>query len=217
MEETHVRLTVLGIVAAAFFSSACIAQTWELGAVGGYGWYKNPSITNVSTAASAGFPSRAALGVVFGQNMYQYIGGEVRYLYRFGGPQLQSNGMTMSSPGYTNAITYNMLFHVTPRDSAVRPFVAVGSGIKVFTGTEPALNQSPDAAVLLRPLTQVEPDISFGGGLKYRLPGNLQVRLDFRVDMTPLPNDVIQPASPSTKIGGWVHDFMSLAGVSYVF
>jgi len=209
--------TPLRIVLATAFSSLCMAQTGELGVVGGYGWYQNPSITNPPDSGRAGFPPHAALGVVFGEDRFRYLGGEFRWLLRFGGPQLQSNGITVATPGYTNAITYDFLFHMAPRESRVRPFVAAGAGIKVYTGSFQDLTQSLSRLAVLKSVTQVEPAISAGAGLKFLLPAHMQLRLDFRAIMTPLPNDVIRPIGPSTRIHGWVYDFVPLGGISYVF
>jgi len=49
------------------------------------------------------------------------------------------------------------------------------------------------------------------------LPKHIQLRVDFRLLMTPLPNEVIRPTGTSTRIHGWVYDFVPLAGISYVF
>ena len=199
------------------FPSMCLAQTWELGVVGGYGWYHNSSLTNPPDSGRAGFPPRAAVGVVFGEDLYNHLGGEFRWLFRFGGPQLESNGITQSALGYSNAITYDFLFHMTPRESKIRPFVAAGAGIKVYTGSFRDVNQPLADFVVLRPVTQVEPAISVGAGLKYLLPKHIQARVDFRVLTTPLPDDVIRPIRPLTRIHGWVYDLLPLAGISYVF
>jgi len=211
------RLIQFSFALALTCSPMCLAQNWELGGLGGYGWYYNPSIIDPANSGRAGFPPRAAIGVVFAENMYNYIGGELRYLFRFGGPQLQSNGVTENATGYTNAITYDLLFHMTPRESNVRPFLAAGAGIKAFTGSSQCLVQPLAGLAVLRPLTQVEPAIDLGGGLKYLLPKHIQVRLEFRVYMTPLPNEVIRPTGPLSAIHGWIYDFVPLAGISYVF
>jgi hypothetical protein len=201
----------------AAFSSLCFAQTWEVGVEGGYGWYSNPSLTNSPDSGSAGFPPRAAVGVVFGEDLYSHLGGEVRWLFRFGGPQLRSNGITESALGYTNTVTYDFLFHMTPRESKIRPFVAAGAGIKVYTGSFRDVDQPLANFAVLRPVTQVEPALSVGGGVKYLLPKHIQLRMDFRVLMTPLPDDLIRPTRPLTRIHGWVYDFLPLAGLSYIF
>jgi len=196
---------------------ACLSQSWEVGGAGGYGWYINPTITNPNGSAQAGFPPKGALGVVFGNNMYQYIGGEIRYLYRFGGPELKFGGAQSNLTGYTNIIDYDFMFHLTPRDNKLRPFFAGGAGIKVFTGSEtPRVNQSLSGFARLTPDTEVEPVISAGGGLKYRFTKHALFRMDFRTYFSPLPNHIFRTHA-SAFTHGWLYDFVPMAGISYVF
>ena len=210
------RSTLLGFAVAMACSCVCSAQEWELGAVGGYGWYYNPSITNPASSGRVGFPPRAAVGVVLGDDLFNYVGGEFRYLFRYGGPQLESNRITETAPGYTNAITYDGLLYMTNRESTIRPFVAAGVGVKIFTGSGRNLTQPLAGLAVLRQVSQVEPAISFGGGLKYLVARHIQLRLDFRIYMTPLPDEVIRPTALST-INRWLFDFVPLGGISYVF
>jgi hypothetical protein len=65
-------------------------------------------------------------------------------------------------------------------------------------------------------VTEVEPAISVGGGVKLLMPMRVQLRVDFRAYMTPLPDHVFRLVGPSV-IRGWLHDFVPLAGISYVF
>jgi hypothetical protein len=51
----------------------------------------------------------------------------------------------------------------------------------------------------------------------YLLPKHVQLRLEFRAVMAPLPDRVIQPTRSLTRIHGWVYDFVPLFGISYVF
>jgi hypothetical protein len=198
-------------------SSLCGAQQWELGGTGGYGWYLNPSIDNPTGSAQAGFPPKGAIGAVFGNNMYEYVGGEVRYLFQFGGPQLQSGGIRANMSGYTNLVVYDVLIHTKPRDNRFRPFVAGGAGIKVFTGTGVRFRDQPlSDFARLTPTDQVEPTISAGGGFKYRLSHHAQIRIDFRTYFSPLPSRVFQTTAFS-PIHGWVYEFVPMAGLSYVF
>jgi hypothetical protein len=211
------RSTLLCLALATVNSVVCLAQKWEIGGVGGYGWYVNPSISTPSASAEAGFPPRAALGVVFGNNMYEHLGGEFRYLYRFGGPELKFGDTHTGMTGYSNLITYDLVIHATPGEAKLRPFVAGGAGIRVFTSTNfPPPNSFLSDFALLRPHTQVQPAISAGGGVKYRLAKHAQVRLDFRTYFSPLPDDIFLK-HPSSRIRGWVYDFVPLAGISYVF
>jgi len=65
-------------------------------------------------------------------------------------------------------------------------------------------------------VTQAEPAISVGGGLKYSMTKHAQFRVDFRIYFTPTPNDVIQATGPSV-IHGWLSELVPTAGFSYVF
>ena len=196
----------------------CIAQNWELGGTGGYGWYSNPTISNGASSATAGFPPRGAIGAVFGNNMYEHVGGELRYLLRFGGPELKFNGLQWNMTGYTNVIVYDVLVHTAPRDEKLRPFFAGGAGIKVFTsnGLLPPPDPTLGQFARLRSDTQVEPVISAGAGLKYRFRKHAQFRVDFRTYFSPLPDDIFRHRPPAS-IRGWVFDFVPMAGLSYVF
>ena len=213
------RFNVCRFILASSISSVCFAQPWELGAIGGYGWYHDSSITNASGSAQSGFPARAAFGVTFTQNMYKYVGGEVRYLFRFGGPELKSSGVKVNLDGHTNLVTYDFLFYTSSKESSIRPYVAAGAGIKVYTGLGSHsfdVNQPLANLALLRPVNQVEPAISVGGGMKLPLPKRTQLRVDFHVYMTPLPDQVFRPIGPAV-IRGWLFDFVPLGGISYVF
>src|SRR4030095_6181892 len=102
MSSTLVALTLI-------FSSACAAQQWEIGALGGFGFYQNATLTNPTGSVRAGFEPRFATGAVFGQNMYRYISGEIRYMYLVGAPVLKSQQTEASTSGYTNVIHYDLI------------------------------------------------------------------------------------------------------------
>jgi hypothetical protein len=196
---------------------ACQAQSWEVGAAGGYGWYENPSISIPAGSTQAGFPPRAAFSVVLGNNMYNYLGGELRYMFRFGGPELNSGDVRADRNGYTNVIVYDLLVHLRPRDVHLRPYFAGGAGIKVFSATGISqVNQPLNGFARLIEHTEVEPAISAGVGLKYRFTKHAQFRVDFRTYFSPLPKDIFRSPSAAV-IHGWVYDFVPIAGFSYVF
>jgi outer membrane protein with beta-barrel domain len=198
-------------------SMVCAAQQWEAGAAGGYGWYINPSISNPSGSAEAGFPPKGAVGAVFGNNMYEHVGGEIRYLFRYGGPELRSGGVQSNLSGHTNLIGYDFLFHTTSRDNRLRPFLAAGAGVKVYTSTETTSVHDPLSHFAgITSLTDVEPVISGGVGVKYRFARHVLARIDFRTYFSPLPHDIFRTPAGS-KIHGWVYDFVPLLGLSYVF
>ena len=213
------RATLLTSVFAVTLSSVCLAQKWEVGAAAGYGAYDNATIGNrvIGESASAGFHPGFALGAVLGENMYEHVGGEVRYLFLSGAPELQFQDTRATMHGYTNLVVYDLLVHMKSRDSKVRPFFAGGAGVKVFTGTSTQfLTQPLQEFGVLRPCTEVEPAISAGGGLKYRAARHLLLRADFRVYMSPLPNDLFR-TTRFQEIRGWVYNFVPQVGVSYTF
>jgi hypothetical protein len=206
-------------------ASACpvIAQKWEIGGLGGYGWYQNSTISNSTisnppTSGGVGFPSRATFGVVLVENPYHYWGGEIRWLYQWGGPQIESNGIKTSMTGYSNLVTYDFVLYPVRSESGLRPYLAGGAGVKVYTGTGfRFVGLRPTAGLaLLRPVNQAEPAISVGGGLKYWFAKHAQVRIDFRTYFTPTPNDIIRPIGFST-IRSWLSTFVPTAGISYIF
>lgn len=204
-------------MAALALSLPCLAQEWEFGGAGGYGWNANPSIVSPAGSIQSGFAPKGAVGVVFGQNMYEHLGGEVRYLFQFGGPRLQFNGTDLSSTGYSNLVTYDLLFHLTNRESKFRPYVAGGAGVKVYTGGQLRFASQPFAgSAVLVPNNQVEAAISVGGGLKYRVSRHALLRLDFRTYMTPFPDQILRPTGIS-QVHGWIYNFVPLGGVSFIF
>jgi hypothetical protein len=213
------RATLLTSVFAVTLSSVCLAQQWEVGAAAGYSAYNNATIGNpvAGVSASAGVRSGFALGAVFGQNMYEYVGGELRYLFLWGAPELQFQGIRATMSGYSNLVVYDVLIHMKSRDSKVRPFLAVGAGVKVFSGTSRQfLTQPLEEFAVLRPLNQVEPAVSVGGGLKYRVARHTLLRADFRTYMSPLPDRLFRTTGFS-EIRGWVYNFVPQVGVAYTF
>ena len=214
------RLITCAIVLSLASSCPAIAQKWELGGLGGYGWYENASVSNSNPPASGGvgFPSRATVGVVFAENPYHSWGGEIRWLYQWGGPEIVSNGIKTSMTGYSNLVTYDFVVYPVHNESGLRPYLAGGAGVKAYTGTGSGFAGLPTTAGLafLRPVTQAEPAISAGGGLKYLFARHAQFRIDFRTYFTPTPSDVIH-ATGLSGIHGWLFTFVPTAGLSYVF
>ncbi len=212
---TTMRLFLAPVFAIALCSTA-VAQSWEFGAGFGLGVSHDPAVTGPTGSAQSGFRSQATASVILGDDAYQYISGEFRYLFRWGGPSLTSNGTQTSMNGYSNIITYDILIHMKSRESGIRPYVAGGAGIKIYTASSPQAVQPVSDLALLRTGTQVEPAISAGAGLKYLLRPGMRLRIDFRTYLTPLPNDLIRPVGKSV-IHGWSYDFVPMLGVSYVF
>jgi hypothetical protein len=206
-----------GFALAIFFSCRCLAQEWEIGGLAGFAWYRNATISNSAGSVEAGFTPKFAMGVVFGENIHKYIGGEVRWMLIFGEPLLRMDGIRANATGYTNVVNYDLLIHTAREGAKMRPFLAVGAGVKVYSETGGInLTQPLLGFAVLRRVNQTEPLISVGGGLKYMVHRHVQFRADFRTYMTPTPDELFRPALAS-RVHGWLYNFVPTAGLSYLF
>jgi Outer membrane protein beta-barrel domain len=199
------------------FSLSANAQHWELGGAAGFGKYRNASVTSPAGTADIGITTQAAGSVVIGEDLYRRLGGEFRYTFQAGDLQVKSGGQEGTFEGRSHAVHYDFLYHAARRGSRFRPFAAGGGGIKVYQGIgkEPAFQPLSQFALLTK-RDQVEGMISFGGGVKFLLAKHAQVRFDFRDYATPAPDRVFTAAARG-KIHGWLHDFVALGGMSFVF
>ena len=195
----------------------CFAQSWSVGAAGGFGFYHDATITNATGSASAGFGPRFAAGAVLGEDVAEHFGGELRYTFRDGDSELRFNGREANLDAASHALHLDFLVYATPRHSRFRPFLAGGAGMKRYTGTgrvDP--NQPLTSFALLAHEDQVKALVSVGGGVKFMLADHWLVRVDFRDYATPFPERVIVPAV-GAKVHGWLHDFVPLFGVEWTF
>ena len=209
------KLISLGLILVCSF--AAHAEQWEVGLAGGVGKYHNARVTTAAGTADVGFATQYAAGLTIGENLYRRIGGEFRYTYRDGDLLVRSGGQEASFDGRAHAIHYDFLIRASDRESRIRPFVAGGAGIKVYQGVGNERAAQPlSRFAMLTKTDQVEALISFGGGVKCRLSKHAQVRGDFRDYVTPTPDRLFVPAARG-KVQGWLHDFVGLLGVSYVF
>ena len=116
-------------------SLSCMAQEYEIGAAGGYGFYKNATITRGTTEAHAGFSRGFAASILAGHQMHGPLGGEVRYVYRDNDLRLSSGGQNTKFDGRSHILHYDALLTGGSRESRFRPYIAFGGGIKVYQGT----------------------------------------------------------------------------------
>lgn len=192
-------------------------QQWELGGSAGYGVFHDVPVTAGSLSGSAGFESGVAFGALFGNQISRWVGGEARYTFRQDDLQVSSGSTKATMTGQSHAIHYDVLVHLTPKESGIRPFLAAGAGVKFYRGTgEEAPYQPLSSLVVLTHTREAQPLISVGGGVKIPMSKRMLLRLDFRDYLTPLPTSVLAPP-PNSKISGWMNDLVFLVGVSTVF
>jgi len=205
------------LAAAVLAAGACSAQQYEVGGTIGYGWYRDGTIYGAGASAQAGIRNRFAAGFAIGEDLYEHISGEVRYLYQDGHPFLSSGGTKEDIQGQSHAFSYAMLFHVARRERRLRPFLELGAGAKgyIIAGPPPA----PQLLANLGTLTTQDEWkflVTAGGGLKYRLARRVLLRADFIDYMTAFPKRQIAPAGNNTARGIF-QQFTPLFGVSYTF
>lgn len=203
------------IVGALTTAPLALAQRWEVGAAGGGAFYTSETFTNPVGDAKAGLGPGFAVSGWLANNTGNVIGGELRYDYERADLKLSSSGTDVSFGGQTNAVHYDMLVHFAPSESHLRPFIAAGAGVKLYSGTgkEEAYQPLSDIALLTK-TNQIEPVVSVGGGLKFALTQSTLLRLEIHDYLSPFPQNVIAPAQGS-KVGGWLSDFVVSAGVSF--
>jgi hypothetical protein len=204
---------------ACFFLCAglCFGQQFEIGAIGGYGIYRDVRVNGAGAEATAGIRNRFAVGALVCEDLYEHFSGEVRYLYQDGDPFLALGGRSGNIQGQSHTFSYDVLFHVRDRDQKLRPYFAVGAGAKYYraTGAEPNPQPAHQVADLVRQ-NQWRFLADFGAGVKYRVHRHVVLRLDFRDYITPFPKKLYVPTGSGTD-RGLFQMFTPTAGIGFAF
>ena len=196
---------------------AAFAQKWEVGVAGGGSFYTSQTVKNAIGNADAGLANGFLASAWLGNNSGGTLSGELRYDYERNDLKLNSGGTNVNFGGQANAIHYDFVLHFAPSESHIRPFVSAGAGVKVFSGTGKEQDFQPLSNIaLLTKTSQVEALVSVGGGVKVALSPSVQLRLEAHDFLSPFPKNVIAPA-PGSTIGGWLQDFVVMAGLSFSF
>ena len=194
---------------------ACWAQKWELGVLGGGGFYTHGTATSPAGSGDVGFKPGAVVAGYLGNNMYKRVGGELRFDFQPGQERLKSSGTEVTFDAQSYAIHYDFLFHFTPTESHVRPFVAAGGGVKIYRGTGTETATQPLSRIALLTKTYETAGLgSVGAGFKVAVSPRLGLRVEVHDYITPFPKQVIASA-PGGSISGILHDFVVMGGIAY--
>jgi hypothetical protein len=190
-------------------------EQWELGVAGGYGFHKDVTASNATAEASVGFRPGYAFGMVAGNEVNRWLAGEARYTYQQNDARVKAGNTQAQFDAQSHVLNYDFIFHLAPRPARVRPFLAVGAGVKIYRGTgrESAFQPLTQFVALTR-ATQLTPVVSAGGGFKMRLSELLTLRIEGRDFASTFPNEVIAPV-PGARANGWVHNIVPLVGLSF--
>jgi len=196
----------------------CWGQKWEFGGGVGGGFYTSQNVTNSSAgSASAKIGAGIAAAAWLANTNTNRWGGEIRYDFQRGNLQLGSGGSGAAFGAQSHAIHYDIHLHFADSEYRVRPFVAFGGGMKMFQGTGREIAAQPLSRIaLLTKTTDIRPMLSIGAGVKARLSDRWMLRAGVWNYMTQFPNKVIVP-NVGSSVGGWMHDFTPMIGISYLF
>ena len=210
--------TVRMLVVCAAVSAAplAMAQRWEFGGGVGTGFYSAQDIASAASGvASASIKPNIAGSVWVVNNSKGRWSGELRYDFQRGALRLKQDSTEASMSAMSHAAHYDFHYNFADTESRVRPYVAVGAGIKVFRGTgDEVLFQPLSRIALLTRAQDLVPMISGGFGFKVQVASRVQLRLDVHDYVTPFPKQVITP-NVGSSVGGWMHDIVPMVGLSF--
>ena len=197
---------------------ACWAQQkWEVGVLGGGGFYTNASVTSPAGSGDVGIKPGAVVGGFLSNDMYKSLSGELRYDYQRGSLRVKSSGTEATFNGESHAIHYDFLFHFAPTGSHVRPFVSGGGGVKIYRGTgEATIVQPLSRLALLTRTYETSGLASVGAGVKVQASQHMSFRAEVHDFITPFPKQVIA-AAPGASISGILHDIVVMGGIAFSF
>lgn len=212
-------------VSCALILSACaplaysqkIEMPWEAGVEGGFSWHSSKSVSSSGSSATAGIKEGIAVSGHLGHNMYRLVSGEIRYTFQKHDLDLAAGGTKVGFAAQSHALHYDLLIHGAPASAKVRPFVAVGGGIRYFrgTGTEAPFQPLSQYAILTKTNEWLGMG-AVGGGAKWRISDRVIFRAEVRYYITQFPDQVIAPSS-GAGLKGWLHNLVPMAGISYRF
>lgn len=205
------------ILAPALLAIPAFAQNYEFFAGGGVSFYDSKTVTNTRGNADAGFKTGWGATAAIGNNMYEHVGGEIRYTFQQNDMKLKSGSTEATFGGQSHAIHYDFLIHGTNKSAAVRPYVAFGGGVKQFRGTGTEVPFQPLSNIaLLTKTDEIKGMLSVGGGVKISAGRRIGFRLDVHDYITPFPKDVITP-NVGSNVSGWLNNIVATAGINIVF
>ncbi len=161
--------------------------SWEINLFGGGSYFKRQDPRPYFDLGRGG-----VAGFRITQNFWNYVGLEEAVTVH------GTNNATFTKPGGFDTVSFglrqrqvsvNPVFHFTPRDAAIRPFVTAGPGFNWYVPTDTARNQAlqPNGNGLGYPVnlkTGFAPMFNYGAGLKAKLGQRVGLRVDARGYLT---------------------------------
>ena len=123
----------------------------------------------------------------------------------------------MKFGGHSDLMHADFLRHFAPRESKVRPFIAVGGGVRFLagTGTESSTQPLGNYAALTATRESL-PVIDAAVGVRVKYQNRVELRFEVRDYMSPAPSQVIAVA-PGASLSGWFNDIVASGSIGYSF
>lgn len=215
--RTKLRMAALLLALVAGSHLAYGQSRLEAGFGGGGSLYTEKTVTSPAGDAQTGLKPGFTVSGWVAQDLYRYVGGELRYSYQMNDLKLTGAGPEYTFGSRAHSIHYNFLVHTAPAGEKVRAFVAVGGGLKGYQGTGDEIpNQPAQDIVLLSKTSEWKGLVVFGGGLKYAVSDGVVIRVEVYDYFTQTPTAVLQPA-PGAQLGGWIHNIVPSFGIGFRF
>lgn len=161
--------------------------SWEINVFGGGSFFKRQEPRPYFDLGRGG-----VAGFRITQNIWNYVSLEEAVTVH------GTNNATFTKPNSFDTVSFglrqrqisvNPVFHFTPRDSAIRPFVTAGPGFNWYVPTDDARNQAlqPNGNGLGYPVnlkTGFAPMFNYGAGLKAKMGSRVGLRVDARGYLT---------------------------------
>ena len=189
----------------------------EIGVIGGITSYRKVEVSNPERSGEVGPTFGPAAGFVLGQAIGDHWGGEFRYIYFRNDLELNAGASSANFDAESHTVHYDVLYYFNGQDARVRPFAAIGVGLKLYrgTGAEGAFQPGSDLALLTK-TSQTVIAGDAGAGVKVRVGSSGMFRVEFRGYVTPVPDKVIANSIDS-KISGVLWHWAPLLGFSWTF
>jgi len=205
------------VSALALMPFTAAAQKWEIGAMGGGSFYTSNDVVKGNSSVKASFDPGFVASFFVSQEMGRTWGGDLRYDFARNNAKLDGSGGKATFGSQSHAIHYDFLLHLSPAGNKTRPYISFGAGIRHFrgTGVESVTQPLSDFALLTKS-TDTTPMASVGFGVKFRVSEKANIRIEIKDYITPQPTKVITP-NRGASLSGWIHNFLPMVGVTYVF
>jgi len=200
------------------FCAANGAQNWEAGFGGGGSLYLDRTLTAGNRTGQVGFDPGFYGSGWLGQDLFRYIGGEIRYSFLWNKMKVEASGSKITAGAQAHSFHYDVHFHLAPKSARTRPYLLAGGGGKLFRGTgqENAFQPLSNIAILTM-TNQWQWMANFGAGVKWRAGRRTILRVEVRDQFSGFPADLLFPAPGLKRPKGGIHNFLFGAGIGYRF